>query len=214
MGDEMEKTKKNREKVEETEKEKKKNEKRWRAYKRNEALKTTLRTIATAGVLVVAATSPYFLSTLVRQYFRDAKDDKKKKALTRAFDYARRNKFITWEENDGKIYVTLSEEGTYKIQEYNFDEMVLPQKRKWNGRWHVVIFDIPDKKKAAREALREKFQELGMVMLQKSVWVWPYECRNEIRFIQDVFGLNEKEVNYIIADFIEEERNLLKHFNL
>lgn len=190
------------------------NEKRWRAYKRNEALKIALRAVATVGVLTIAATSPYFLTNFVRNYFKDASDSRKKKALTRAFDYARRRQFIAWDEKDDKIYVTLLEEGRRKIQEYNFDEMALPQKRRWNGKWHIIIFDIPEKKKAAREALREKFQDLGMVMLQKSAWVWPYECRNEIRLIQEVFGLNEKEVNYIVADYIEEERSPRKHFNL
>lgn len=210
----MEQMKKNKGKITEVKKEKKKNEKRWRAYKRKEALKIILRTIATAGVLAIAATSPYFLTIFVRQYFKDAQDNKKRVALARAFDYARRKQFVSWQEKDDKIYVTLLEEGKLKIKDYDFDEMVLPRKSRWDGRYHVIIFDIPDKKKAAREALREKFRELGMVMLQKSVWVWPYECRNEIRLIQEVFGLNEKEVNYIVADYIEEERRLRKHFNL
>ncbi len=190
------------------------NEGRWRAYKRKEALKIILRTIATAGVFTIAATSPYFFTALIRKYFQDAQDGKKRRALTRAFDYARQHQFIAWQEKDGKILVTLSEEGKYKIKEYDFDEIVLPQKRRWDGKWHAVIFDIPDKKKAAREALREKFRELGMVMLQKSVWVWPYECHNEIRLIQEVFELHNNEVNYIVADYIEEERKLRKHFNL
>lgn len=110
--------------------------------------------------------------------------------------------------------MTLSEVGKQKIAEYAFDDMILPRKRYWNGKWHIVIFDVPHKKKAAREALREKFQELGMIMLQKSVWVWPHECRNEIRFIQRVFDLHNKEVNYIVADYVEDESILKKHFNL
>ena len=108
----------------------------------------------------------------------------------------------------------LSEKGKCKAQEYDFDEMALPRKRRWDGKWHIVIFDIAHKKKGAREALREKFRELGMIMLQKSVWVWPYECRNEIQMIQNTFDLDANEVNYMVADYIEEERKLRKHFNL
>ena len=190
------------------------NEKRWRARKRKELAKTLLRAIATVGVITVASTSPYFLLKLLRSIFGDRKDKKKESVLTRTLHYLREKKFITIEEKDGKISMILSEKGKCKAQEYDFDEMALPRKRRWDGKWHIVIFDIAHKKKGAREALREKFRELGMIMLQKSVWVWPYECRNEIQMIQNTFDLDANEVNYMVADYIEEERKLRKHFNL
>lgn len=196
------------------EKPNKESDKQWKSYKKKEALKIILKTIATAGVFMIAATSPYFLSSLIRKYIKDGGDIRKRRALTRALDYAKRNQLVSFREEGGDMIMILSEAGKQKITEYAFDDMMLPQKKYWNDKWHIVIFDIPHKKKAAREALREKFQELGMVMLQKSVWVWPYECRNEIRFIQRVFDLHDKEVNYIIADYVEDESILKKHFNL
>lgn len=190
------------------------NEKRWKVRKRKESVKILLRAIAVAGIITVASTSPYFFLNLLRAVFGENENKKKERVLTRTLSYLRGKEFVTIEEKDGKVIMVLSEKGKRKVQEYDFDEMVLPRKRRWNGQWHIVIFDIPHKKKGAREALREKFRELGMVMLQKSVWVWPYECRNEIRLIQEMFGLSGKEVNYIVADYLEEEWRLRKHFNL
>lgn len=190
------------------------NEKRWKARKRKELAKNLLRTIATVGVVIAASTSPYFLLNLLRATSHENVDKKKERVLTRTLSYLRQKEFITIQEENGKITMVLSDKGKRKVQEYNFDEMALPRKRRWNGQWHIVIFDIAHKKKGAREALREKFRDLGMVMLQKSVWVWPYECRNEMRLIQEMFELDGKEVNYIVADYIEEERKLRRHFNL
>lgn len=189
-------------------------DKRWRKYKRNEMLKMVLRTVAIAGVLTIAATSPYFLTNALRQCFKDVDNDKKNKRLARAIDYARRRQLITWSGQHGIIKVLLSEEGKRKVQEYDFDDMALPHKKRHDGKWHVIIFDISDKKKAARNALWFKFKELGMMMLQKSVWVWPYECRAEIKIIQDMYHISDREINYIVADFIEEEKRLCAHFNL
>lgn len=191
------------------------NKKRWKARKRKELTKTLLRTIAMIGIITIASTSPYFLLNLLRAVFGENEDKKKERVLTRTLSYLRGKEFISIEEKDGKVVMVLSEKGKRKVKEYDFDEMILPHKRRWNGQWHIIIFDIAHKKKGAREALREKFRELGMMMLQKSVWVWPYECRDEIRLIQEMFGLiSGKEVNYMVADYIEEERRLRKHFNL
>ena len=56
-----------------------------------------------------------------------------------------------------------------------------------DGEWRIVIFDIPEKFKKAREALRMKLKELGFLELQKSVFIFPYECEDEINFIVEVF---------------------------
>ena len=53
----------------------------------------------------------------------------------------------------------------------------------------TVIFDIPEKKKPAREALREKLKDLGMKKLQHSIWITPFPCEKEINLIKTVFNL-------------------------
>src|SRR3990167_2211250 len=60
---------------------------------------------------------------------------------------------------------------------------------KWDKKWRVVIFDIPEKSRMARDALRRKLKELEFRELQKSVFVHPYECKKEIDFIIEFFNL-------------------------
>ena len=84
----------------------------------------------------------------------------------------------------------------------------------WDGLWRIVIFDIAQLKNLQRNAFRGKLKELGFVSLQKSVWVHPYSCHDEIVLLREFFGLSQKEVRLITADDIENDDFLRKIFNL
>src|SRR3989339_427719 len=59
----------------------------------------------------------------------------------------------------------------------------------------------------------EKLKELGFYELQKSVWICPYNCKNQIDFIIELFGLREY-VRFAVVDSIDNELHLKKIFNL
>src|SRR3989344_4593151 len=54
---------------------------------------------------------------------------------------------------------------------------------RWDKLWRLVIFDIPEEERTGRMALAAKLKELGFYPLQKSVFIHPYECKDEIDFI-------------------------------
>src|SRR3989339_2098968 len=91
------------------------------------------------------------------------------------------------EDKDGFVKIVLTKEGQKKALKFKLDEMEIKKPAKWDGEWRIVIFDIPEKFKKAREALRIKLKELGFLELQKSVFILPYECEDEINFIVEVF---------------------------
>ena len=78
----------------------------------------------------------------------------------------------------------------------------MDRSRVWDKKWRLVIFDIPEKKKPAREALREKLKDLGFAKLQDSVWVTPFPCENEIKLIKLVFNLSDFWLDVILTDSI------------
>ena len=73
-----------------------------------------------------------------------------------------------------------------------------------------VIFDIPETKKKAREALRNKLKELGFKELQKSVLVLPYECEDEIDFIVEIFEIRRFVRFMRVNSFTNDEQFKLK----
>ena len=59
--------------------------------------------------------------------------------------------------------------------------------KKWDRKWRFVIFDIPEDKREARDTFRDALKALEFEHIQKSVWVLPYPCRNEIlRLCEDL----------------------------
>ncbi|KKS75320.1 MAG: hypothetical protein UV48_C0014G0003 [Candidatus Azambacteria bacterium GW2011_GWA2_42_9] len=56
-------------------------------------------------------------------------------------------------------------------------------------------------------------KELGFYPMQKSVFVYPYDCKNEINFILEIFEV-KPYVRYIIAKDIDITMDLKQRFKL
>jgi len=124
-----------------------------------------------------------------------------------------RSKVVKKKRNkDGSYTIVLTEKGKVRALTYYFQEMKI-KKGKWDGEWRLVIFDIPEKVREGRRALREKIKELGFYELQKSVWIFPYECKDEIDFIVEFFNLR-KYVRFGVLKSIDNELHLKKIFGL
>jgi len=183
----------------------------------NETTKEVLISLATGGMIMVAATSPYFLMNVAKVYLKSRKLRSKKehaRKIAKAFDSLRRNDLVILKEENGEFVVQLTEKGKKRIAKIQFENMEIKKPKIWDKKWRVVIFDIPDKKKkGAREALREKLKHLNFYPLQKSVWVHCYPCEEEIQFLAELFHITPY-VNIIIGEKIHNNIKLKAHFNL
>jgi DNA-binding transcriptional regulator PaaX len=138
----------------------------------------------------------------------------KQEYLNKAIKRLYQSKLIHYKENqDGTISLVLSEEGKKKILIYNVETLKLKRQDKWDGYWRVLIFDIPEKLKLVRKFLSKKLKEIGMYQLQKSVYVYPFECKDELDFIIEYFGLRPY-VRFALVKEIDNELHLRKIFNL
>ncbi|HDO23714.1 MAG TPA: CRISPR-associated endonuclease Cas2 [bacterium] len=117
------------------------------------------------------------------------------------------------EDKDGIVRIVLTKEGKKKALQFQIDEIKIKKPTEWDSIWRIVIFDIPEKKKKAREALRRKLQELGFKKLQKSVFVHPFECEDEIDFIVEVFQIRPY-IRFIRATSITNEEQFKIKFKL
>lgn len=74
-----------------------------------------------------------------------------------------------------------------KLKTYN------QQGKRWKGKWHLFFYDIPEKNKVRRDALRNFIKKLGFGKIQGSVWISPYDFS---AYIYD-FLQKEKILKYI-----------------
>ncbi|PIS38933.1 MAG: CRISPR-associated endonuclease Cas2 [Candidatus Nealsonbacteria bacterium CG08_land_8_20_14_0_20_43_11] len=116
------------------------------------------------------------------------------------------------QNSDGSLTYVLTDKGKAKVLTYYFQTMKV-KKGSWDGKWRIVVFDIPEKRKVERNAFRNKIKELGFYELQKSVFVLPYPCGDELNFIIEFFNLR-KYVRLGLLENIDNELHLKKIFHL
>ncbi|MCK9351879.1 MAG: hypothetical protein WCT49_03435 [Candidatus Paceibacterota bacterium] len=109
--------------------------------------------------------------------------------------------------------VRLTKKGEAYFQKILFDDVELPEPKKWGGKWTFVLFDIPVPNKKAREALRWRLKALGFYQYQKSVWVYPHPCEKEILYVADYFGVG-KFVEILSVDHLTQDEELKRFFTL
>lgn len=77
----------------------------------------------------------------------------------------------------------ITEEGKRRLSSVipRYDEV-----RIWDGRMHIITYDIPEKQSDDRYELREFLRRIGCGRLQDSVWITPYNPIDTIRsFIEE-----------------------------
>lgn len=137
-------------------------------------------------------------------------DHRKKSSV---FQNLRRYKFIRQTKDDNGLKYHLTPKGEKKLCTIVIDEVSVKKLKNWDGKWRLVMYDLPVRFKNARNAFRWKLKDLGFFQLQKSVWIYPYPCEEEILFVADFFGVKQHieilEVNKILHDI-----KIKKYFNL
>lgn len=165
-----------------------------------------------SGVVYIAASSPYFSINLIRELKRWRKYKRRK--VYDAFYNLRKQGCIDIKKSNHQIYISLTKEGKRKAGWLQIDSLNIKRPKKWDGKWRMVIFDISQLKKLYRDSFRGKLKELGFLPLQKSIWVHPFECKDEIELLRKFFGLSEKEMRLIVAQHIGNDDWLRKIFKL
>lgn len=179
---------------------------------RSEIVKDVLKGLAIGGAVCIAAASPYFVSNLLRNV-QNGKKYKSKKVYDTFYNLKRQG-YINIKKKNHQIYISLTKEGKKKAGRFQIDCLKIKKPKQWDKKWRLVIFDIAQLKNLQRNAFRGKLKELGFYLLQKSVWVCPHSCRDEIELLREFFGLSQKEIRLITAENIEEDDFLRKIFKL
>lgn len=114
---------------------------------------------------------------------------------------------------DGSFKLILTEEGKRqaRIQSLFGNSIRFKNKRQWDGKWRVVMFDIPEKSREFRTILREHLWELRFYKLQNSVFVSPYPCEKQLAELVCLYKA-ERYVRVLTVDWIDNETYLKQRF--
>lgn len=167
-----------------------------------------LATIAITGMLAVAAVAPNVLQVLGgrNRRFKYQTDS----VLSRL---AAKGHVRFYTDKRGK-HVEITEAGR-RASDLQRESAALAagRRKRWDKRWRIVLFDIPEKRKKDRDYLRRLMIESGFAYFQQSAWIYPYDCEELITLIKinKHFG---NTVRYVIAEKIENDAEFRAQFNL
>jgi DNA-binding transcriptional regulator PaaX len=136
-----------------------------------------------------------------------------KYSLENAIERLKRKELIFLQKKDGKNFYKITQKGKFYLWKFESKAFTIKKPKKWDKRWRLIIFDIPEKERFQRDAIRVMLQNIGCVCLQNSVWVHPYDCEEVVDLLKINYEIGE-EVLYIIAEKIEGDEWLKKHFKL
>ncbi len=165
-----------------------------------------------AGVAIYITASS---SAGARRVIKGFKQEWKRNTARRALERLQRKKLIEYcEKPDGTIVAVITYAGKRRVKELDIDTMEVLKPKAWDKRWRIITFDIAEKRKKGREALRGLLKRMGFYQLQRSIYVYPYSCRAEIELVKEVFLLPDGEVLYFSTDRAPNEDILKKAFGL
>lgn len=137
-------------------------------------------------------------------------DDRK---VAQAFSGLRRYKFVRHTKQHGRSTYILTSKGETRLHNIVIDEIEIKSHKNWDGKWYIVMYDLPIRFKKARDAFRWKLKDLGFFQFQKSAWIFPYPCEGEILFVADFFGVH-KHIEILEVTRVLDDKKLKEHFDL
>ena len=119
----------------------------------------------------------------------------KKSALSQALRRLRLNGYIERQIEEGKVI--------YKLSELGADALGIDN-TPWDGKWRIVIFDIPESKRRVRDLFRRRLKEWKFRVWQKSVWIIKRNVTEKLRKL-----IAELEINQWVAVIESDDPSLV-----
>jgi len=170
--------------------------------------KMILASVELAGMVTLAALAPNVIGAMAKlglwphQRQKETILSSRKRLVTRGL--------LVYKK--GMLEVTESGR-KYLMRETLFDSLKHRKKIKWDGKWRILIFDIPQYRKCDREHIRNTLISIGFMRLQHSVWIYPYDCEDLMTLLKADLKIS-KDVLYMIVEALEYDRPIREHFGL
>ncbi len=115
-------------------------------------------------------------------------------------------------ERHGKLYIT--KKGREKIIKKHLKNQHKKENKKWDGKWRSIIFDIPEVSRKDRDFLRRELKSIGLIEVQQSVWVSPYQIEKELNTLLKLWKTDfQGDIRFLLIEKMND-RDLKEKFNI
>lgn len=171
--------------------------------------------ILLGGTFLITPNFPIIYSSILSLIKELRKREPSNKQVKRVLKELEKKEIISIEKRGEEVVVRLKGWLNPQVLKYSL-KGILEYKRKkkvWKGKWFLVIFDVPEKQRNKRDYLRRFLHSIGFFAYQQSVYIFPYECKEEVALIKKIVE-GGKYITYVVADSIENDEAVKRHFQL
>lgn len=172
--------------------------------------RAVLSAIGIAGVLALTAVAPNTLQLLgmvgMNRRFKYQTSSVLSRLVTKGH--------IRFSTENGKKRVEITPAGQRALDlEIQTASVRTKRPKRWDKRWRLVMFDIPERRKGDRDSLRRTMIDAGFLCFQDSVWIFPYDCEDLVALLKIDMHLGNA-VRYAIVEKLENDAEVRAHFKV
>lgn len=144
-----------------------------------------------------------------RKYLNERENEKYD--LRQKIYYLKKRGYINSFSQGKEKYLELTPKGLNHVKKMVAYDIKIEKPDKWDQKWRIVMFDISEKKHDERNIFREALLKAGFIQFQKSVFVYPFECTNEISDLSYRLGVSDNVV-IMISEIFQGEETIIEEF--
>ena len=130
--------------------------------------------------------------------------------FSKEVSYFKNSSYFNFKDN--KFYLT--EKGRTNIIK-NIIKDKKTKNKKWDKKWRMIIFDIPELSSRERRFLRLELKWMGFKELQKSAWIFPYDVEKELLALLKLWKMDfEGDIRFLKIEKMIEEGDIKKYFKI
>jgi len=173
---------------------------------RNESKKIILELVKLSGIVAVGLLIPNAVKLFAKKHPK------------KFYRLSRMTQTIRSLEKQGLLKNTpdglmLTSAGNRKLLSIERPLIVEKQKKKWDGKWYIVMFDVWESRRRTRDLLRDELRGYGFIKIQNSVWVYPFDCLEFVALLKEDLAVG-RGILCFHGKMMDPDRSLRASFGL
>lgn len=141
---------------------------------------------------------------------RKSKNDISRKRFQETAWHMKRQGYFKIVEKQSQKFIQLTNKG--KLEKL-LRKAKISKKTKWDGKWRVLVFDIPESSRPQRDRFRSLLRVNNFIKLQASVFICPYSLNKQAIEFLNQSGLGDY-IRIMRVDKMDNDKDLIKKFHL
>lgn len=171
----------------------------------------TLRLAAYGAALTTGIVAPAIVKTLdgpLQKLDKRLDERTRRREILKTVYYMKSRGYLAGDYEHG---LQLTTTGKERLKRRQLSILYIAAPGRWDGRWRIIFYDIPEQHRTARQALSKALRNIGCFQLQKSVWVTPFPCRELIETLSASYEI-DKFITYLEAVYLDNSVPLIRRF--